>query len=338
MSNSQIPEADRPDMPSSQENDASEAEDAPNSDGQPRQRLTRRRRIWDWVTGRHGHIRDWLIAVFTAALTIATIFYVHYAGQQRDAMIDAVKQSTRASDAAEKAVAIAEQARLDSERATKESADTAKTMAKDASDKQNRLIAANEQLADAAKTSAASTASIVKQNEQLVKSAETQANASQATAKAAERTAGMAEQTLAISSQLIVGYIPKLARLTSGEPMLVDVLFVNKSNFIASITGGMTKFAFPPKGTAIATASFDALFGDGTPIPAFDLAPQSETSALRIASRVLSAAEVSDIKDGTLQVLIFIRTRVKGMASPLDSCYAYTTTIKDFAGCDHQQK
>jgi hypothetical protein len=125
MKDTEIPVPSGPEMPSVKEAEAETAEDTADNQGQPREYMTRRRRMWDWISGRHGHIRDWLVAGFTLALTIATIFYVHYAGQQRDAMIEAVKESKRASDAAEKAVEIAEQTRRDSERIATETTERA---------------------------------------------------------------------------------------------------------------------------------------------------------------------------------------------------------------------
>src|SRR5437588_7062838 len=96
MSEPKIPIANGPQEPNGEEADARETENAADGEGQPRQYPSRRRRMWDWITGRHGHTRDWLIAVFTAALTVATIFYVHYAKEQRDAMLKQVDRMTMA--------------------------------------------------------------------------------------------------------------------------------------------------------------------------------------------------------------------------------------------------
>jgi len=191
MKETKIPVSSGPDMPSVQEIEAETAEGTTGNQAQPREYPTRQRRMWDWISGRHGHIRDWLVAGFTLALTIATIFYVHYAGQQRDAMIEAVRESKRASDAAEKAVEIAEQTRRNSE-----------TFAKETTDRAERATKATENAAR----------SMASQADAFNRSANSQAKV----ADAVERSTDIAKQAMTTGTRAYVGIHAIQANLITG--------------------------------------------------------------------------------------------------------------------------
>lgn len=125
MADSEIPVSSGPPEPCHEELDAQEdpAVDLQES------RQHSARHAWNRITGvmhTHAHVRDWISAVFTGALVIATIYYVHYAGQQRNAMLDAVKESRRANDLAEQALSEAQQTRLSAEGMAQENLGIAK--------------------------------------------------------------------------------------------------------------------------------------------------------------------------------------------------------------------
>ena len=149
----------------------------------------------------------------------------------------------------------------------------------------------------------------------------------------ARREADAAQTTAAITSQLIVGVgTPKLLKLAADEPMVVDLSFINKSNFVASVTGGIVNFRFVKAGE-VTMIPADGWIG-GWDIPNFDLEPQWSGSIATVrSSRPLTQSEVSKIRDGKMKAYIFFRVFVKGTGKPLDGCYTYDRYDKSLTNC-----
>lgn len=116
------------DVPSGQDSDSKHTQNQGDSLNKPSP--SRAQRSWEWITGKHLHIREYGIGVMIGLTAVATMGYCSVATEQRDAMIEAVKESRRASNAAERAVEIAEQARHDSERTANETANRAERATK----------------------------------------------------------------------------------------------------------------------------------------------------------------------------------------------------------------
>jgi len=263
---------------------------------------------------RQTAIANQLMVITTTIVAFGTLFYAAAAIFQIYILNKSAEQTTKQTD---KLIA-ATQRLADT---TVDALNEAKKSNKETAEKVDRLIEANKSLADsgkrsagAAKISAAAATTVIGQNERLMKAAETQASASQITAT--------------INSQLTAGYYPKLVSLIPNQPMIVDIYFINKSNFVVSVTSGIAQYIFTENRTA--TANFDS---DATPLPVFQLAPQWEGISVHISSRILSEQEVSAIREGPLQVYLFMRFTIQGVEKPLDACYHFSKPTKDFVAC-----